>query len=193
MRVIEKSGFKFEGTLTHAYKIYDGSVYDCVCYSLTAEDYKKRQMPATCGELALKLSGLLSAEDSLVTNLANACALIKEELADISWVGFYILKNDELVLGPFQGKVACSRIPLDKGVCGKAARDAESVVVDDVSRFIGHIACDSDSRSEMVIPLLHEEKVVAVLDCDSTLYARFSRKDSDELINAAKVIEKIWE
>ena len=96
---------------------------------------------------------------------------------DISWAGFYLLKNEELILGPFQGKIACTNIPLTKGVCGKAASSKETVLVEDVHQFEGHIACDSESNSEIVVPLIKNNQLYGVLDLDSTSFGRFSKED----------------
>ena len=96
---------------------------------------------------------------------------------DISWAVFYLLKNDELILGPFQGKIACTNIPLTKGVCGKAASSRKTVLVEDVHQFEGHIACDSESNSEIVVPLIKNNQLYGVLDLDSTSFGRFSKED----------------
>jgi GAF domain-containing protein len=109
--------------------------------------------------------------------MANVAALLWQFLPDLNWAGFYRVVGHELVLGPFQGKAACIRIPLDKGVCGAAARTATSQRVEDVHAFPGHIACDADSRSELVVPVLDEGKVIAVIDLDSPSPARFDLDD----------------
>jgi len=111
------------------------------------------------------------------TALANASASLKQHLPDINWAGFYLLLNGELVLGPFQGLPACTRIALGRGVCGTAAQERRSIRVDDVDQFPGHIACDSASRSEVVIPLLNGERVIGVLDIDSPSLKRFDDED----------------
>ena len=118
-------------------------------------------------ELALQLSGLLSGERDSIANAANTAALLYHALPDVNWVGFYLLKEGELVLGPFQGKPACVRIALGRGVCGTAAQARRSVVVPDVHAFPGHIACDTASRSELVVPLIARDALVGVLDLDS--------------------------
>lgn len=125
-----------------------------------------------------------------MTNLANASALLFEKVADISWAGFYTIKDGKLVLGPFQGKVACTIIPMGKGVCGTAAAGDRTVVVPDVTRFSGHIACDSASRSEIVIPLHRRGELFGVLDIDSTLLDRFSEKDRQGLEEFVRILEK---
>jgi L-methionine (R)-S-oxide reductase len=123
------------------------------------------------------LASLLSGERDLIANLANTSALLWQELMDINWVGFYLLRGNELVLGPFQGKPACVRIALGKGVCGTSAQRRESIVVPNVHEFAGHIACDSASNSEIVIPMLRSGKVLGVLDVDSPRLHRFDEID----------------
>lgn len=119
---------------------------------------------------------LLSGETDLVANLGNICALIKTEF-DFWWVGFYLVKNDELVLGPFQGPVACTRIAKGKGVCGTSWAKAASIVVPDVHQFEGHIACSAASNSEIVVPLMHGNEVWGVLDIDSIEFGSFDETD----------------
>jgi L-methionine (R)-S-oxide reductase len=133
--------------------------------------------PARYAELAEELDGLLAGESDPVANLANAAALIYHGLEDLNWAGFYLMREGELVLGPFQGKVACVRIPMGKGVCGTAAERQASVLVEDVNAFPGHIACDSASRSELVVPLVRDGRVLGVLDLDSPTPARFDEAD----------------
>jgi GAF domain-containing protein len=128
-------------------------------------------------ELSLQLRGLLSGERDAVANAANMSALLYHMLADVNWVGFYFLKGGELVVGPFQGKPACVRIALGRGVCGTAASQRRSVVVPDVHAFPGHIACDAQSRSELVVPLILGEAVAGVLDLDSPAPGRFDEED----------------
>ena len=139
-------------------------------------------------ELLLQSSGLLDSKDRPITNLANITALIKEALPKVSWVGFYLFDGSELYLGPFQGKVACTRIPLGKGVCGTVAERKETIIVENVHEFPGHIACDGGSNSELVIPLLHENELLGVLDLDSYQFAAFNKKDASYL---EKITEKI--
>ena len=107
---------------------------------------------------------------------------------DISWVGFYLFKNTELILGPFQGKIACTNIPLDKGVCGKAASTRKTVIVENVHQFAGHIACDSESNSEIVIPLIKGNQLYGVLDLDSTSFSRFSKEDQIIFEEISKIL-----
>lgn len=123
-----------------------------------------------------QLAALLSGEADLVANAANMAAALKE-VFHWHWVGFYFVKNDFLVLGPFQGPIACTRIPFDKGVCGYAYRCKHTVIVQDVDQFPGHIACSSLSRSEIVVPLILEDSVVVLLDVDSILIADFDDTD----------------
>ena len=128
-------------------------------------------------DLAEALNALLAGEPDRTANAANAAAAIYHSLPGLNWAGFYFLRGDELVLGPFQGKPACVRIPMGKGVCGTAALERRSVLVPDVEAFPGHIACDSASRSELVIPLLDGERLLGVLDMDSPDLARFDSAD----------------
>lgn len=125
-----------------------------------------------------------------VTGLSNASSLLFHALADVSWVGFYLTDATgvTLVLGPFQGKVACTRIPFSRGVCGCSARTKKALIVPDVHQFPGHIACDCDSESELVIPMLKDGTVVGVLDLDSTSPSRFSQTDADLLGECVSVI-----
>ncbi|MBB5148084.1 MULTISPECIES: GAF domain-containing protein [Ureibacillus] len=127
--------------------------------------------------LSKQLSALLEGEDDIVANLSNASALLNQFLTDINWVGFYLMKNDELVLGPFQGLPACVRIPVGRGVCGTAVQKRETIVVEDVHQFPGHIACDARSNSEIVIPLIKNDEIIGVLDIDSPLKNRFTNDD----------------
>ena len=123
--------------------------------------------------LASDLTALLQGERDLIANAANTAALLWHGLPGINWAGFYLLKDDELVLGPFQGKPACVRIALGRGVCGTAAARRASIVVDDVDQFPGHIACDSASRSELVVPIVAGSRLVGVLDIDAPDLRRF--------------------
>ena len=138
-----------------------------------------KDKPALYADLAEELAALLAGEPDRTANAANAAAAIYHSLPALNWAGFYFLHGDELVLGPFQGKPACVRIPLGKGVCGTAALERRSVVVADVAAFPGHIACDSASRSELVIPLLDGDRLLGVLDLDSPDLNRF---DSDDRV-----------
>jgi L-methionine (R)-S-oxide reductase len=127
--------------------------------------------------LAAQAEGLLSGHNDRIANAANLAALLFMELPDINWAGFYFLKGDELVLGPFQGKPACVSIPMGKGVCGTAAQSLETQRVADVHNFPGHIACDAASRSELVVPLALNGQLIGVLDIDSPFPARFDASD----------------
>jgi GAF domain-containing protein len=128
-------------------------------------------------ELLAQLTAVLAGEPDALANTANMAALIYQALPDLNWAGFYLLRGGELVLGPFQGKVACVRIALGRGVCGTAAQRRETVVVPDVHAFPGHIVCDAASRSEIVVPLLHDGRVLGVLDLDSPIPNRFDHED----------------
>lgn len=129
-------------------------------------------------ELANALDALTADEPDAIANMANAAALLWEYLPDLNWSGFYRNVADELVLGPFQGKAACIRIPFGKGVCGAAASSRETQRVEDVHLFPGHIACDAASRSELVVPIVHDGRLVGVLDLDSPSPARFDAEDA---------------
>ncbi|WP_158928202.1 GAF domain-containing protein [Acidisphaera sp. S103] len=128
-------------------------------------------------DLASQIDGLLAGESDFTANLANAAAAIYHGLPSLNWAGFYLLRGRELVLGPFQGKPACVRIAMGKGVCGTSAERRQSVLVPDVHEFPGHIACDSVSRSELVVPLMRGDTLIGVLDLDSPLPARFDALD----------------
>ncbi len=122
------------------------------------------------------INSVIDTELDLIANLANTCAVLKDSF-DFLWVGFYLVKDEELVLGPFQGPLACTRIKFGKGVCGTSWEKKETLVVDDVHKFPGHIACSSLSNSEIVVPILKNDKVIAVLDIDSENYGEFSEVD----------------
>jgi L-methionine (R)-S-oxide reductase len=134
--------------------------------------------PGIFAELQQQLGGVLQGERDGLANCANTAALIYHALPELNWAGFYFLRGDELVLGPFQGKVACVRIPVGSGVCGVAAARGETVVVPDVHAFPGHIACDADSRSEIVVPLIRDGALLGVLDLDSPRPDRFDQDDA---------------
>ena len=127
--------------------------------------------------LAASLESLLEGETDALANLANAAALLAQSLEAINWCGFYLLRGEDLVLGPFQGKPACVRIPVGKGVCGAAARERSTLVVPDVNRFPGHIACDPASRSEIVVPIIENDVLHGVLDVDAPEVGRFDQED----------------
>ena len=133
--------------------------------------------PELYADLAEAARALVSGEPDGVANMANVAALIWQAIPDLNWAGFYRFDGNELVLGPFQGKAACIRIPLDKGVCGAAASSREAQRVEDVHAFPGHIACDADSRSELVVPVTAGDRLIGVLDLDSPLPGRFTADD----------------
>ena len=140
--------------------------------------------------LAEQMQALLKGERNLIANLANASALLNTALKDINWVGFYLMEGSELVLGPFQGKVACVRIAVGRGVCGTAVATDTTQLVYDVHQFPGHIACDSASNSEIVVPLHDAGSVIGVLDIDSPLVGRFDAQDQEGLEEVARIIEQ---
>lgn len=131
---------------------------------------------------------LIKDEKNVVANLANISAFINDILPDINWVGFYLLEDNELVLGPFQGKVACLRIPIGQGVCGKAALLHQTISVADVHQFSGHIACDERSKSEIVVPIIVYDELVGVLDVDSPYFNRFHLSDQEFLERMVEII-----
>ncbi len=141
-------------------------------------------------QLSKQLDALLEGENNLIANLSNASALLNTFLKDINWVGFYLMNEGELVLGPFQGLPACVRIPVGRGVCGTTVAKEQTMVVDDVHAFPGHIACDAASKSEIVIPLIKNGVVLGVLDIDSPIEARFTSEDKDGLEKFVDVLLK---
>ncbi len=141
-------------------------------------------------ELAQQLDGLLGDETDRVANLANMAALLFDQLPDLNWAGFYLLKDGELVLGPFQGKTACVRIAIGRGVCGAAAATLETQRVEDVHAFPGHIACDAASRSELVVPIVKDGALVGVLDLDAPIAGRFDADDQAGCEVLVSVLER---
>jgi len=141
-------------------------------------------------ELNGQLDAVLAGESNGLANAANMAAILWQSLPDLNWAGFYFLLGGELVLGPFQGKVACVRIAMGKGVCGTAAGRRETVIVPDVHLFPGHIACDAASRSEIVVPLVRDGRLLGVLDLDSPSMARFDNDDADGLAAAVALLLK---
>jgi len=137
--------------------------------------------------LASQLRSLLEGERDFIANAANLSALLYHSLPDLNWAGLYINKVDELVLGPFQGKPACVRIPMGKGVCGTAAQQRQTILVDNVHEFPGHIACDSESNSEIVLPLVKNGQLLGVLDLDSPVLGRFDEQDACGLNELAAI------
>lgn len=142
----------------------------------------------TYDELNKQLTALLDGETDTIANLANSSALLYQHIENINWLGFYLVKGEELVLGPFQGRPACVRIPLGKGVCGTAAEQKQSIVVADVHQFEGHIACDIRSRSEIVLPLIVNGELFGVLDIDSPVVDRFDQNDKIHLEKLVDII-----
>jgi L-methionine (R)-S-oxide reductase len=142
-------------------------------------------------ELAQQLEGLLSGERDPIANAANSAALLFTTLPDLNWAGFYFLKSPaELVLGPFQGKPACVRIAVGRGVCGTAVAQRRTMLVEDVHAFADHIACDAASRAELVVPLIRDNRVLGVIDLDSPLPARFDRDDQQGIEAVAEIYLK---
>ncbi len=148
---------------------------------------KSADKKAQYQSLIPQIEALITGEDDLVANMANVCAALKEQF-NWFWVGFYMVKNDQLVLGPFQGPVACTRIFKGKGVCGAAWQQAETLIVPDVDAFPGHIACSSLSRSEIVLPIFNNNEVIGVFDVDSELLAYFDETDALYLEQIIKLL-----
>src|SRR5260370_23855840 len=139
-------------------------------------------------QLAAQLSSLIAGESDLIANAANFSSLIFYSLPDLNWAGFYFVKDDQLVLGPFQGRPACVRIAMGKGVCGTAASERVTIIVPNVHEFPVHIACDSASNSEIVIPLMKGERLIGVLDLDSPVFGRFEDEDAIGLNQLVSVL-----
>lgn len=139
--------------------------------------------------LKAQLTGLVDGVPHITANLANASALFRSALLDINWVGFYLLEGDTLILGPFQGNPACVEIKVGSGVCGTAVSKDEIILVENVHEFPGHIACDSASNSEIVIPIHAHGKIIGVLDIDSPNFSRFDEEDKNGLADLVKIIE----
>lgn len=139
-----------------------------------------------------EIQSITENEKDLIANLSNISAILNEHLNNINWVGFYLMKDHELVLGPFQGKPACIRIQVGKGVCGTCVQEKKTLRVANVHQFAGHIACDSASNSEIVLPIIKEDQVVAVLDIDSPLLDRFSEEDEKMLTEIAEYIKTLF-
>jgi GAF domain-containing protein len=154
-----------------------------------ANDLSKLPKPELFHELTTQIAALIKDETDAVANMANAAALIYHSVPRLNWVGFYLLKGGELVLGPFQGRVACVRIPFGRGVVGTAAEKRTTIRVADVNQFPGHIACDSASRSEIVVPLLSDDsRLLGVLDVDSPELDRFDADDEEGFRAIGKII-----
>ena len=140
--------------------------------------------------LLAQVQALTEGIPHVTANLANTSAAIWQAMEDINWAGFYVMENGKLVLGPFQGKPACIEIPLGRGVCGTAAQEKRTVLVEDVHQFPGHIACDSASNSEIVVPIFKNGEIYGVLDIDSPYFARFTAEDQRELEEIVKILEE---
>ncbi len=154
---------------------------------LNIDDKNKKEF---YNELNRSLEALIVDEPDWLANLSNASALLYCSLKDINWAGFYLFKEDQLVLGPFQGKPACVRIPIGKGVCGTAAKTRAIQLVPNVHQFPGHIACDSASNSEIVLPIIKDDKLIGVLDIDSPILSRFDEEDAKGLSQFIDILKK---
>ena len=141
--------------------------------------------------LVKQLQSLIDQDLPLISNLSNASSLLNQ-LPNINWCGFYLVSGDRLILGPFQGDVACTMIPFDKGVCGYAYRNKKTIIVDDVNKFDGHIACSSLSKSEIVTPIIKNNEVKAVIDIDSPIYNRFTKDDAELLEEIADILKELF-
>lgn len=135
-----------------------------------------------------QVSIIIESTNNLISDLSNVSSLLYNSLNDVSWVGFYIFSNGKLLLGPFMGKPACTEIEIGKGVCGTAFKKKATIIVENVHEFAGHIACDSASNSEIVVPIFYKDKIVGVLDLDSTSFSRFNEIDKEGLEEIAKII-----
>jgi len=140
-------------------------------------------------DLRSQLSGMVHGETDIIANTANFSSLVFNAMPDLNWAGFYFLKADELVLGPFQGKPACIRIKKGRGVCGTTVVEGKSIIVPDVHAFPGHIACDVNSRSELVVPVISKGVIIGVFDLDSPLPNRFDQVDADGIESLVKILE----
>ncbi len=141
-------------------------------------------------DLLKQLPHILENETNFISNCSNFSALLFNSLENLNWVGFYFVSNTNLILGPFQGKPACVKIEIGKGVCGSSAKEFKTIVVEDVHNFLGHIACDTDSNSEIVIPIIIDNELIGVLDIDSPILNRFQENDQDSL---EKLLSKLIE
>ena len=138
-----------------------------------------------------QLQSLIDKDLPLISNLSNASSVLNQ-LPNINWCGFYLVSGNRLILGPFQGEVACTIIPFDKGVCGSAYRSKKTVIVDDVNKFAGHIACSTASKSEIVTPIIKDDEVKAVIDIDSPIYNRFTKDDQKLLEEIADILKELF-
>ncbi|MFU0912753.1 GAF domain-containing protein [Kluyvera intermedia] len=144
-------------------------------------------------DLNRDFQALMAGETSFLAVISNTSALLYERLSEVNWAGFYLLEGDTLVLGPFQGKIACVRIPVGRGVCGTAVAQNRVQRIEDVHAFDGHIACDASSNAEIVLPLLVNNQVIGVLDVDSTVFSRFSEEDEKGLVELVGHLQKVLE
>lgn len=144
--------------------------------------------PELYEEIARELGSLIAGEPDSIANLANASSLLFHSLPDLNWAGFYLLKDGELVVGPFQGRPACVRIAMGKGVCGTAALQRSTMIVPNVHEFAGHIACDSASNSEIVVPMIRDGELLGVLDIDSPKFERFDEQDQAGLEKFVRIL-----
>ncbi len=158
-----------------------------IAMTFQAEKIEAASKAKLYSSLAAQLRSLLAGETDVIANAANFAALLYHSLPDLNWAGFYFLRGGELVLGPFQGQPACVRFAIGKGVCGTAAEQRQTIIVDNVHDFPGHIACDSASNSEIVVPLIKQERLLGVLDLDSPLFARFDNDDACGLNELAEI------
>lgn len=140
--------------------------------------------------LVQQVDAITAGESDLIANMANISAILFHALEDVNWVGFYRLQDEELVLGPFQGQVACIRIPVGKGVCGTAVSEEKIQVIEDVHQFSGHIACDAASNSEIVLPVFIDGRCIGVLDIDSTAFAKFDQQDAQGLQRIVEILQE---
>ncbi|MBC7959989.1 MAG: GAF domain-containing protein [Vallitaleaceae bacterium] len=148
-------------------------------FHITKDNYSSKE--AFYNDLLLQAKGLIEGETDLIANLANVSSLLFNLLEDVNWAGFYLFKENQLVLGPFHGNPACIRIAIGRGVCGTAAQTSVTQVIKDVHAFAGHIACDGNTKSEIVVPMLQNQKLIGVLDIDSVVLGKFDDVDKDAL------------
>ena len=141
--------------------------------------------------LSKQLQSIIDKDLPLISNLSNASSVLNQ-LPNINWCGFYLVSGNRLVLGPFQGDVACTVIPFDKGVCGYAYRTKKTIIVDDVNKFEGHIACSTQSKSEIVTPIIKNNEVKAVIDIDSPIHNRFTKEDQELLEETADILKELF-
>ena len=141
--------------------------------------------------LTKQIKGIIDPTLPIFTNFANVSAVLNQ-MEDINWCGFYLVTNDELILGPFQGEVACTRIPKGKGVCGTSLEKKQAIIVNDVNKFKGHIACSTKSKSEIVVPIIKNDEVFALIDIDSPIYSRFTNKEKDFVMEVSSILKELF-